>query len=120
MDSKTMARLACEALDDKKGQNIHVINIEGVSVIADYFIIANGENRPQVQAMADSVQEKLGRQGIEPRNVEGYSGGNWILLDYNDIVVHVFSAEDRRFFDLERIWRDGKDMDWKSLSAEEE
>ena len=118
MDSRTKTRLACEALDEKKGQNIHVIDIEGVSVIADYFIIANGENRPQVLAMADAVQEKLGRAGEEPRSVEGYAGGNWVLLDYNDLVVHGFSAEDRRFFDLERIWRDGKDLDWRADLAD--
>lgn len=105
--AKEMARLAWQALDDKKGNDIHVIDISHVSVIADYFIIANGENRSQVQAMSDNVEELLGRAGYHPRQIEGYASANWILLDYGDIVVHIFSADDRRFFNLERIWQDG-------------
>ena len=100
-EAQKMARLACQALEDKKGEDITVIDIAGVSVLADYFIIAGGTNVNQVQAMADNVQETLLRQ------VEGYQAGQWILLDFGDIVVHIFSKEDRRFYDLERIWRDG-------------
>ena len=105
--AKEMAKLAWQALDDKKGNDIHIIDISKVSVIADYFIIANGENRNQVQAMSDNVEETLGRAGYEPKQIEGYAAANWILLDYGDIVVHIFSADDRRFFNLERIWQDG-------------
>ena len=79
-----------------------------MAALADYFIIAGGTNRNQVQALADNVQEKLGREGHMTKNVEGYDGANWILLDFGDIIVHVFDNENRLFYDLERIWRDGK------------
>ena len=107
MESKEMVRLACEAMEDKKAQDIKIIDIEKVSTLADYFIIASGTNRNQVQAMADSVSEKLGRAGVEPKQMEGYQTANWILMDYRDVVIHIFDEENRLFYDLERIWRDG-------------
>ena len=118
--AKEMAKLAWKALDDKKGNEIRVIDIEKVSSIADYFIIANGDNRKQVQAMSDNVEEMLGRAGYEPKQIEGYQNANWILLDYGDIVVHIFSADDRRFFDLERIWRDGITVSEEELGIEKQ
>ena len=107
MNSKELARMACEALEDKKALDVKIIDIEQVSTLADYFIIASGTNRNQVQAMADNVEEMLGRAGYEPKQIEGYQTANWILLDYADIIVHVFDEENRLFYDLERIWRDG-------------
>ena len=86
------------------------INIEGVSVIADYFIIASGTNRSQVQALADNVDEVLGKAGYTVKQTEGYRTANWVLMDYGDIIVHVFDSENRLFYDLERIWRDGKEI----------
>ena len=106
--SKKMALMAIDALEDRKGEDVRVIDISNVSTLADYFIIATGTNVNQVQAMADSVQEALGRAGHMTRNVEGYDAGNWILLDFGDIIVHVFDSENRLFYDLERICRDGK------------
>ncbi len=106
--SKEMVKLAFAALEEKKGENIQIIDIQGISVLADYFIIANGNNPRQVQAMVDQVQEALGRAGYECKQIEGYQTANWILMDYKDIIVHVFCREDRLFYDLERIWRDGK------------
>lgn len=110
-NSREMTRLAIKALEDKKGNDIRVIDIQDVSIIADYFIIASGSNSNQVQTMADNVEEVLGRSGYEPRQLEGYGTATWILMDYNDIIVHIFSEEDRLFYDLERIWRDGKNVD---------
>ena len=107
MEAREMAKLACDALDDKKALEIKVINIENVSTLADYFIIASGTNHNQVQAMADNVDETLGRAGYEPKQIEGYQNANWILMDYRDIVIHIFDEENRLFYDLERIWRDG-------------
>ena len=107
-DAKKMALLACEALEDKKASDIKVIDIEQITTLADYFIIASGSNANQVQAMTDNVEEVLGKAGYEPRQIEGYRSANWILMDYGDIIVHVFCREDRLFYDLERIWRDGK------------
>ena len=109
--SKEMTKLAIAALEDKKANDVRVIDIAGVSVIADYFVIASGSNTNQVQAMADSVREALGRAGHEPRQVEGYGSANWILMDYGDVIIHVFDEENRLFYDLERIWRDGKELD---------
>lgn len=108
--SKEMTKITLRALEDKKANDIRIIDISNVSVIADYFVIASGANTNQVQAMADNVQESLGRAGYEPRQVEGYGSASWILMDYNDIIVHIFSEESRMFYDLERIWRDGRDI----------
>ena len=106
-----MVKLAITALEDKKGEDIRVIDIREVSVLADYFLIASGSNGNQVQAMADNVEEELGKAGYPCKQVEGYQSANWILMDYGDIIVHVFDKEDRLFYDLERIWRDGKIME---------
>lgn len=105
---RTMACLACKALDEKKGKDIKIIDIHDVSVIADYFIIASGSNQNQVQAMVDNVEEMLGRAGYEAKQIEGTKNSNWILMDYGDMIVHIFDEENRLFYDLERIWRDGK------------
>ena len=115
MTSKELAKLACDALDDKKALEIKVINIENVSILADYFIIASGTNHNQVQAMADNVDETLGRAGYEPKQIEGYQNANWILMDYRDIVIHIFDEENRLFYDLERIWRDGTVVEVEDL-----
>ena len=114
-ESKKMALLAVEALEDKKAEDIRILDISNVSVLADYFIIANGTNRNQVQAMEDNVEEALGKGGYVPKQIEGYQSANWILMDYKDIIVHVFSEEDRGFYDLERIWRDGKEITKEDL-----
>lgn len=116
MNSKEMARMACEAMEDKKAQDIKIINIENVSTIADYFIIASGSNRSQVQAMADNVMEVLGRAGVDAKQTEGYQNANWILLDYRDVVIHIFDEENRLFYDLERIWRDGSLVEREELN----
>lgn len=113
--SKEMAKLAYEALDEKKGEDIKIIEIGEVSSIADYFIIANGTNTSQVDALVSSVEEALGRKGYEPKRIEGVRSASWILMDYGDVVVHVFSKEDRLFYDLERIWRDGKTVNPSDL-----
>lgn len=106
-----MTKIAIAALEEKKAEDITVIDISEVSVLADYFIIANGSNVNQVQALIDNVEEMLGRAGHHPKNVEGYQTGNWILMDYGDVIVHVFDRQNRLFYDLERIWRDGKKVD---------
>lgn len=113
--SISMAKLAIEALEDKKAEDIKVIDISEVSVLADFFIIAGGNNASQIQALCDNVQEKLGRAGFFCRQIEGYETANWILLDFGDIIVHVFDRENRLLYDLERIWRDGKSVDPTTL-----
>ena len=113
MTSKEAMQLAVEAMDSKMAEDIRVIDISSVSILADYFIIATGTNRTQIQTIADETCEKLGRTGMPAKSIEGYEGANWILLDFGDIIVHVFDKENRLFYDLERIWRDGKEIDIK-------
>lgn len=113
--SAELARIAIAALEEKKGADIRVIDISEVSVLADYFIIANGTNRSQIQAMSDEVSEKMERAGAALRQVEGYDSASWILLDFGDVIIHIFGKEDRLLYDLERIWRDGRQIDPEKL-----
>ena len=115
MNSNEIAKLAIAALEDKKAEDIKVIDISEVSVIADYFIIANGTNRNQIQTLSDNVEEKLGKAGVELKQVEGYDSANWVLLDFRDVIIHIFDKDNRLFYDLERIWRDGKMIEAESL-----
>ena len=109
--SKLIVKKAYEALNDKKGEDIKIIEIGKLSTVADYFIIANGSNAPHVESLVDNVEEELLKEKIHAERIEGVKSSGWILMDYNDVVVHVFSKEDRLFYDLERIWRDGKEVD---------
>lgn len=113
--AKKMVKTTYQALDEKKGEDIKIINLEGISVLADYFIIANGTNSSQVQALVDNVEEELHKAGYSLKQREGYSNGNWVLLDFGDIIVHIFDRENRLFYDLERIWRDGKEIAFDEL-----
>ena len=114
-ESLKMAQLAVKALDDRKGIDIKVIDISKVSTVADYFIIASGNSKSQVTTLVDTVEEFLGKEGYDPKQREGYVTGSWVLLDFGDIVVHVFDKEYRHFYDLERIWRDGVEVDIDEL-----
>ena len=114
-DSKDMLKVIIDALQDKKAEDIRVIDISNVSVIADYFVIASGSNTNQIQAMVDNVEEEMFKAGYDDPKVEGYNTASWILLDYIDVIVHVFSEDDRAFYNIERIWRDGKEVDINSL-----
>lgn len=110
-NSKEIAILAIQALEDKKAEEIKVIDISEVSVIADYFIIAGGSSANQIRALCDNVEEVLGRAGHLCKQKEGYDTANWILMDFGDVIVHIFDRENRLLYDLERIWRDGSIMD---------
>lgn len=117
-ESAKFAKIAYEALADKKGENIKIIDISEVSAIADYFIIADGMNQNQLQAMCDAVEEDLYKAGCKLKQTEGNRNSTWILMDYGDVIVHVFSKEDRLFYDLERIWTDGKEIAADELPCE--
>ena len=114
--AKEMARIAYDALSDQKGEDIKIIDITGVSVLADYFIIANGNSDSQVNALVDNVEEELHKAGYHLKQREGRANSSWILLDFGDIIVHVFDKDNRLFYDLERIWKDGKDITVEELS----
>lgn len=118
MNTKETALLAVNALEDKKAEDIRIIDISEISTIADYFIIADGSNKSQIQAMADNVSEVLGRAGVNLRQMEGYQNANWVLMDFQDVIIHIFDRENRLFYDLERIWRDGVLTDKEALEKE--
>ncbi|HCT91405.1 MAG TPA: ribosome silencing factor [Lachnospiraceae bacterium] len=115
---KEFARIAVNALEDKKAEDIHIIDISEISTIADYFIIANGTNKSQIQTLADHIEETLGKAGLPLKQIEGYQTANWVLMDYRDIIVHIFDKENRLFYDLDRIWRDGKVVGKESLTED--
>ena len=118
MTTNELVAYAVTAMEDKKGTEISVIGISKVSVVADYFML--GTNQKQTQAIADEIEEKLAKHEVFPRQKEGYTGGTWILLDYQDVVIHIFNGEDRRFYNLERIWADGITVDPKTFHISEE
>lgn len=115
--SKEMVKIAYNAMDDKLAKDIKIIDIHNISVVSDYFLIGSGTNPNQVRAIADNVEELLHKAGYPIKGKEGYSSSKWILMDYNDIIVHVFSEEDRSFYDLERIWKDGKEITIEELES---
>jgi ribosome-associated protein len=97
-----------EAVEDKKAMNIVTLNLMGISLIADYFVICHGNSETQVQAIASSVREKAGELGIRVRGLEGMNTARWVLVDLGDVVVHVFHRDEREFYNLERLWSDAK------------
>ncbi len=105
---KTAVKAAVDALGSKLAQDVEIIDISGVSVIADYFVVASAQNQNQLHAMQDAVDEAMYKKGLKARSIEGNRQSTWILMDYGDIIVHLFSAEDRLFYNLEKIWSDGK------------
>ena len=113
--SKEMAKLAIQALEDKKAEDIKVIDISEVSVIADYFIIADGANQNQLQAMCDSVEEELYKAGCKLKQTEGNRNSTWILMDYGDVIVHLFYQQTREFYNLDKLWSDGTKIDIQTL-----
>lgn len=106
--SMDMVHVIYDALADKKGEDIKVIDISEISVMADYFMITNGNSDSQVSALVENVDEKTHAAGYELKQQEGAKGGDWILMDYGDVIVHVFNGDNRSFYNLERIWSDGK------------
>ena len=117
METFEKVKIAVKALDSKKGFDIKVIKIDDVSILGDNFIIASGNTSTQVRALTDEVDEKMSQQGIEPGHVEGRSSG-WILLDYGDVVIHVFTRSEREFYSLEKMWQDGQEIDISDIISE--
>lgn len=111
MTSLEMTKKIASILDEKKARDIEAIYVEGVTSIADYFVIASGTSTTQVKSLSDEVEERLSALGIEPKRVEGYLSASWIVLDYYDVIVHIFCGETREFYSLERLWSDGEKLD---------
>lgn len=115
MTAYETALAAAKAIDGKKGLNIQVIEIKDISVIADYMVIATGNSSTHVKALADEVEYRLDEAGVSVSHIEGYRSNTWILLDYIDVIVHVFSEEAREFYDLDRLWQDGTAVDLSDI-----
>lgn len=111
MNSYEQSILTAKAISSKKGLNIKLIEIGDISSLADYMVIATGTSSTHVKAIADEVEYQLDEAGISVSHIEGYRSNSWLLLDYVDVIVHIFSDEAREFYDLERLWQDGKEID---------
>ncbi|MBQ3072977.1 MAG: ribosome silencing factor [Oscillospiraceae bacterium] len=111
MTTKEIMQRAAAALDDKMGKDITVLKIADVSTLADYFLICTGTSSTQIRALCDAVEEAMDQAGETLISREGHRGGTWILLDYGSIVVHIFTDETRKFYDLERLWSDAVPVD---------
>ena len=112
---KELLKKVYQALNDKKAEEITLLEIGQISPIADYFVIASGSNVNQLNAMKDAVDEVMYTNGLHALQIEGNSKSTWILMDYGDMIVHLFSKEDRLFYNLERIWKDGKEINPEEL-----
>ena len=110
MTSKEMMGLAVKILDSKKAENIEVLKVDDVTILADYFVIASGTNSTQVKALAEEIDYRFSKRGMEPHHTEG-RGSTWILMDYSSVIVHVFYKDTREFYALERLWTDAQKLD---------
>lgn len=111
LDPRACAQLAAEVLDEKKGEDIIVLDISEVSIMADYFVITSGRSSVHVKALADEVEKKLVEAGFRLRGKEGYNDGRWVLLDFYDCIIHIFHENEREYFNLERLWADAKPIE---------
>lgn len=115
MTIEQVTEVIVKALDDKKADDIKVLEIGALTTIGDRFIVASGNNTTLVKALAGEVEEKMDKLGRMPRRIEGYGSSNWILMDYEDIIVHIFLEETREFYGLERLWTDAKQLDLSDI-----
>ena len=116
MKALELAKEIARALDSKKGQDIQILKVEDLTVLADYFVIASGSSNTQVGALADEVEDRLTKLGVEPQKIEGRQSRSWVLLDYGTVIAHVFYPETRDFYALERLWADARpvEMDFRA------
>ena len=119
MDALTKAKRIVEIADLKKAHDIDLIEIKNVSSITDYFVICTANSELQVKAVADEIEFKLKEEEIYPTHIEGYQTAGWVLLDYNDVVCHIFNKESRAFYSLERLWQDAKRVDISDIIKED-
>ena len=115
MTSYELAVLLAKALDSKKGQDIKVLKTEGLTTLADYFVLCTATSNTQVKAMSDACEEAMEKNGETVHHIEGHRGGTWLLMDFSAVVVHVFTDEARKFYDLERLWADAESIDLSEI-----
>ena len=118
MTQDEMLRTIIKTLDNKKAESIKAIKITDLTILADYFVIANGTSSTHTKTLAEEVEYQLSQNGVEPNRTEGYNGSSWVILDYGDIVVHVFYKETRDYYQLERLWADGEKIDIERFLTE--
>lgn len=119
MTEKERLELIVKTLDTKRGEDIQVLKIADLTILADYFVIANGTSNTHTRTLADEVEYQLSQNGIEPLRRESDTGNTWIILDYGDIIIHVFYKETRQFYKLENLWADGEPIDISDLITKE-
>ena len=115
MESKELAILSARAMDQRKGTKITVLKLEDLTILTDYFVVGTGATRVQTQALADSVEEALDKLGIRPNRIEGLQEGRWILMDYGQIIIHIFQEDERGFYGLERLWADAPALPFEEV-----
>jgi len=113
LEGKRKAILAARSLEEKKALNVVLLDVSSISVVTDFFVIASGESKRQIKACVDHVEETLARKGIYPDHLEGLLNLEWVLMDYGDVVVHVFTEEARAYYDLEGLWGDAPRVDFR-------
>ena len=118
MNAKELMEAAVKVLDSKKARDIRAIRVGDLTILGEYFVIAAGSSSTQVKMLADEVEYQHGQQGVKPHNIEGYRSENWIILDYTDVIIHIFYEETRDFYSLERLWADGEKVDLSGLLTE--
>ena len=117
MDAKKKYRICAEAAEDKMAENLVILDVTDVTNFTNYFIIASGTSDRQVQAISDSIQEKMKEHKVLPIGVEGYNEGKWILMDYDDVIIHIFYEPIRELYDLEKLWHDAKKVRRRKASS---
>lgn len=111
MDSLQLATQIAKIMDKKKASSVKVLKVQDLTVLTDYFVIASGGSTTQVKSLAEEVEFQLDQQGVKPLRTEGYESKSWILLDYGNVIVHVFYPEARNFYDLDHLWADGEEIE---------
>jgi ribosome-associated protein len=117
MTAEEKATRTARLLDEKKAQDIRVLQIGTLTTIGDYFVVATANSTTQVKALTDEVDQKLSAMGEEPRRIEGYATASWVLMDYRDVIVHIFLKETREFYALERLWSDAPEVGWQGANT---
>lgn len=120
MDPQKMAMEIVKALDSKKGEDIQVLKTGGLTTLADYFVLCTATSTTQIKALSDACEKVMKDQGEPPHHVEGHRGGTWVLMDFSAVVVHIFNDEARKFYDLERLWKDAERVDLSGIRAQSE
>lgn len=117
LDADGALRVAARALTDKKGLNLSALDLTGITTVAKYFLIVTGTSSTHIKALADAVEDALGKAGMNPFRRSGYASARWILLDFSEVVVHVFHEQEREFYGLERLWQDAAPVSLAGLAV---